>query len=131
MKTDVFEILSDLEAVVPLHLRRGQVLVHEGHVPMGIYYLHTGTIDVVFASSREGGRGRKAHHVVSGPLMFPRISELDTEAGCTITTAMPVHVLFIPRSVILLNSDIHDTVRELNVKKMSLVSIRDQQRESE
>lgn len=131
MKTDVIETLSVIEGVVPLHLRRGQVLVHEGHFPMGLYYLHSGAIDVVFTPSRDGARARKPRHTVSGPLLFPRVSEIDTKAECTITTATSVHVLFVPRSVILLDHNTRDAVCGLDVKAMSLVSTKDQQRESE
>ena len=105
-----------LDGVVRLPVCAGQVLVHRGHVPLGLFLLFDGNWLV--------GQGPTARQVRAGGLhgawLVPGLPELELPAERAVCAISPAQVLVLPRSLCLGDDHLQTRLRDLNLPTVSL-----------
>lgn len=86
--------LADRETL--LRLREGETLFREGDVPLGVYVLHSGTVNLVF--SARNGSTKPLREAQPGQLLGLSCVVTQRPHDCTATAAEPCEVAFIERA---------------------------------
>ncbi|HEX7807792.1 MAG TPA: cyclic nucleotide-binding domain-containing protein [Thermoanaerobaculia bacterium] len=86
--------LADRETL--LRLREGETLFREGDVPLGVYVLHSGTVNLVF--SARNGSTKPLREAQPGQLLGLSCVVTQRHHDCTATAAEPCEVAFIERA---------------------------------
>ena len=76
---------------------RGQVLFREGEEPLGVYFLHAGQVDLVFAA--KNGDSKSLRAADEGQILGLSSVVSHRAHDCTATAKSPVIAGFIPRDV--------------------------------
>lgn len=85
--------LAERETLI--RLRKGETLFREGEPPRGVYVLHSGSVDLLFAA--KDGSAKPLREAQSGQILGLSCVVTQRVHDCTATAAEPCEVAFIER----------------------------------
>lgn len=88
--------------------RTGETLFHEGEEPRGVYVLHSGSVQLLFAS--KNGNAKPLREAQPGQILGLSCVVTQRPHDCTATAAEPCEVAFIERDEFLRTLDVSPAV---------------------
>ena len=110
--------LTAHESVTRMQAAAGQVLVHLGHVPSGIYIVLSGDLALSTTSDAADAWAVTAIR----PYLLPHPAELDLPAGCAARVRTTVDLIHVPRSLMWLAPEVGFLLQHAPVPAVSLRS---------
>lgn len=107
--------LAELHGVTRMEARPGEVLVHDDHVSKGLYVVVQGEVDLI---PRHGNP--VTWSAADGPFALPHPAELEEPAGQTAILRTRATVLYVPRSLLLLDEAVRPRLEAVVQRMASL-----------
>lgn len=112
--------LRHLLGVVDLPARRGEVLLHCGHTPPGVFLFVDGGVTLTAPCGCTESVDTHNGKALAGWFLFPSLGELTEQAGRNAILRRNGHLVLVPRSLLMFDSKVGALLSSWLLREVSL-----------